>query len=235
MIMSAIPLFQRVASPGKNRTEPSMGKFYYGAMIMPRTSGRAALILAAAICVPLLPFAVIGELPGERWLSANDANSLHFALLGAGLLAADVLLPIPSSIVGTMLGARLGFGAGCAAAFAGMMVGHCLAYGASRHLLRARMGALPDAPTLAALFLSRPVPVLAEALTFAAGAARLSWPQFLMSCGAGNLIYAGALALNGSQLLPGDPLGPGLLLPMLLPVGGWLIWRKLGRGNKPGD
>jgi len=25
------------------------------------------------------------------------------------------------------------------------------------------------------------------------------------------------------------------LLPMLLPVGGWLIWRKLGRRTKPGN
>jgi len=212
-----------------------MGNFCYGAVIMPRTSGRAALILAATVCVPLLPFAVIGELPGERWLSANDANSLHFALAGAGLLAADVLLPIPSSIVGTMLGARLGFGAGFAAAFAGLMAGQCAAYWVSRYVLRRRQGELPAAPTLAAVFLSRPVPVLAEALTFAAGAAHLSWLQFLLSCGAGNLIYAGALALNGSQLLPGDPIGPGLLLPMLLPVGGWLIWRKLGRRTKPGN
>jgi len=212
-----------------------MGNFCYGAVIMPRTSGRAALILAAAVCVPLLPFAVIGELPGERWLSANDANSLHFALAGAGLLAADVLLPIPSSIVGTMLGARLGFGAGLAAAFAGLMAGQCVAYSVSRYVLRRGHGELPATPTLAAVFLSRPVPVLAEALTFAAGAACVSWPQFLISCGAGNLIYAGALALNGSQLLPGDPIGPGLLLPMLLPVGGWLIWRKLGRRTKPGN
>lgn len=204
--------------------------------MMPRTGRRAALIIAAALCVPLVPYFIIGELPGERWLSANDDHAIHFALAGAGLLAADVLLPIPSSIVGTMLGARLGFGAGFAAAFAGMMVGQSAAYLVSRAVLRERNdGALPAAPTLAAVFLSRPVPVLAEAVALAAGAARVSWPQFLLACGSGNAIYAGALALNGSQLMPDAPLSIGLLLPMLLPVAAWLIWRKISRTPHQGN
>ena len=79
---------------------------------MPRNGRQTALIIAAAVCVSSLPFLLVGELPGERWLSANDDHAMRFALAGAGLLAADVLLPVPSSIVGTMLGARLGFGAG---------------------------------------------------------------------------------------------------------------------------
>lgn len=187
------------------------------------------MILTAALCIPLVPFLVIGELPGERWLSASDDQSTRFALVGAGLLAADVLLPIPSSIVGTMLGARLGWGAGWAVTFAGLMAGHSGAYFVSRRLLRQRNDALPEAPTLVALFLSRPVPVLAEALVFTAGAARMSWPQFMVACGSGNLIYAGALTLNGSRLVPDAWMGLGLLLPMLLPVAGWLIWRKIRR------
>jgi uncharacterized membrane protein YdjX (TVP38/TMEM64 family) len=201
---------------------------------MPRTGRQTALIVGVALCVPLLPFIVIGELPGERWLSANDDHAWLFALTGAAVLAADVLLPIPSSIVGTMLAARLGFGAGFAAAFAGMMVGQSAAYFVSRALLRKRAGALPVAPTLMAVFLSRPVPVLAEAVAVAAGAARLSWPQFLLACGAGNFIYAAALALNGAQLLPCDMTGAGLLLPMLLPAMAWLVWRKIRRSPHQG-
>lgn len=204
------------------------------AEMMPRTR-RAAWVIVVALCVPSLPFLLVGELPGERWLSARDGHALQFALLGAALLAADVLLPIPSSIVGTMLGARLGFGAGFAAAFAGMMLGQTLAYAASRHLLRHRRDTLPAAPTLAMVFLSRPVPVLAEAVALAAGAARLGWPQFVLACAAGNAVYAAALALNGAQLLPTAPLGLGLLLPMLLPVAGWLIWRRRRRHPADGE
>lgn len=173
-------------------------------------------------------------MPGERWLSATDAHAGRFALAGAALLAVDALLPVPSSIVGTMLGARLGFLPGFIATFAGIMIGQTCAYAASRWLLRRRAGGLPTAPTLLALFLSRPVPVLAEALALAAGAARLSWRQFLLACGGGNLVYALALALNGAELVPQAPLGPGLLLPMLVPVAAWLAWQRLRRSKPNG-
>jgi uncharacterized membrane protein YdjX (TVP38/TMEM64 family) len=199
-----------------------------------RRAARTVLIITAALCIPLVPFFIIGELPGEQWLSARDDRALAFGLAGAGLLAVDALLPVPSSIVGTMLGARLGFAAGFVAAFGGMMTGQVLAYGVSRWVLRRREQALPSAPTLVAVFLSRPVPVLAEAVAIAAGAARVSWPQFLLACGAGNAVYAGALAMNGAALVPGAPLGPGLVLPMLLPAGAWLIWRALRRNSLDG-
>jgi uncharacterized membrane protein YdjX (TVP38/TMEM64 family) len=182
--------------------------------------------------VPLIPFVLIGELPGERWLSAHDANAWRFALTGSALLAADVLLPIPSSLVGTMLGARLGFLPGTVAAFAGMTAGQFVAYAASRLLFArstADSKAMLSAPTAIAVFLSRPVPVFAEALAIAAGATGLAPARFAAACAAGNLIYAMALAGNGAALLPGSLLGPGLALPMLLPVAGWLAWRRWSR------
>jgi uncharacterized membrane protein YdjX (TVP38/TMEM64 family) len=200
----------------------------YGDAMMPRTA-RAALILGLALCVPLVPFFLVGELPGEHWLSARDGHALHFALAGLALLAADALLPVPSSIVGTMLGARLGWSAGFVTAFAGLMLGQAALYLAGRRLLRRAGDTLPAAPTLAVVVISRPVPVLAEAVAMAAGAARVSVLQFLAACAAGNAVYAGALAINGAQLLPGQPLGLGLLLPLLLPVAGWTIWRALRR------
>jgi uncharacterized membrane protein YdjX (TVP38/TMEM64 family) len=199
-----------------------------------RPALRSLAIITAALCIPLVPFFIIGELPGDRWLSARDDAAGVFAFAGAGLLALDVLLPIPSSIVGTMLGARLGFPAGFAAAFLGMMTGQVVAYAVSRYMMRHRPQALPTAPTLAVLFLSRPVPVLAEAVAIAAGAARVSWTQFLLACGAGNLVYAGALALNGAAMVPGAPMGAGLVLPMLLPAVAWLVWRVLHRRSAKG-
>ena len=170
-------------------------------------AARFVLIITAALCIPLVPFFIIGELPGEQWLSATDEHAVTFALTGAGLLAADALLPIPSSIVGTLLGARLGFAAGFLAAFAGMMTGQVLAYAASRWLLRSREQALPSAPTLVAVFLSRPVPVLAEAVAIAAGAACVSWPQFLLACGAGNPWELRMILSGGAACAPCSFLG----------------------------
>lgn len=188
---------------------------------------RATLVICISLLIPILPFALVGELPGERWLSATDQDALLFALTGGALLSADVLLPIPSSIIGSLLGARLGFIPGFFAAWIGMTLGNLVGYGLGR-LMLSRLGEqLPQAPTTLALFLSRPVPVFAEAVTFTAGAERMALGQFLWICALGNLVYAGALAANGAALLPANLAGPGLILPMLLPVAAWLIWRRL--------
>lgn len=201
---------------------------------MPRYARRIALIVTTAVCVSSLPFMLVGELPGERWLSASDDHAMQFALVGAALLAADVMLPIPSSVVGTMLSARLGFGVGLLAVFVGLMARQSTAYFVSRGLLRKRSVPLPVAPLLAVVFVSRPVPVLAEVVVLSAGAARMNWPMFMFACGSGNLVYAGVLALNGSQWGAEDLIGPGLLLSMLLPVAARLTWRRMRRVDDRG-
>src|SRR5262245_43537492 len=73
---------------------------------------RALSVRALAVLVPLVPFAAIGELPGERWLLASAGDAARFGATGAALLAADLLLPIPSSVIGALLGGRLGLWAG---------------------------------------------------------------------------------------------------------------------------
>ncbi len=196
---------------------------------------RLTIIIIVALLIPIIPFAVIGELPGEQWLSATDDNSLLFGATGCGLLAADILLPVPSSIVGTMLGARLGFLAGVGWTWCGLMLASLLGYGAGRLLPVRTTTDLPQLPSLLVLFLSRPVPVLAEAASFTAGAGRMNLPGFLTATTAGNGLYALALAGNGAALLPDALAGPGLVLPMLLPVAAWLTWRWLAkRGSTAG-
>jgi uncharacterized membrane protein YdjX (TVP38/TMEM64 family) len=186
---------------------------------------RPILLIGIALLIPILPFAVIGELPGERWLSQADESALAFGVVGGGLLAADVLLPVPSSIIGTLLGARLGFLAGFLWCWTGLMLGHLLGYIVGRLLLYPLGNRLPRAPTLWVLFLSRPVPILAEAATFTAGAERLPVASFLAVCAAGNLLYAAALTGSGAALLPAGLTGPGLVVPFAVPAVGWLIWR----------
>lgn len=190
---------------------------------------RLSLLILITLLIPILPFAVVGELPGEQWLSARDDNALLFGLTGMTLLAADVLLPIPSSIVGSLLGARLGFLPGFLCAWSGLVLGNLAGYGAGRLLLARLSPALPRTPTLLILFISRPVPVFAEAVTFAAGAGRMALAPFLAASAAGNGLYALALAGNGATLLPESLTGPGLVLPMALPVAAWLLWRWLSR------
>ena len=192
---------------------------------------RFLLLIVIALLIPIVPFVLIGELPGERWLSATGDDALLFGLTASGLLASDILLPVPSSIVGTLLGARLGFVPGWLWGWAGLTLGSLVGYGAGRLLLSRFATPLPEAPTLLLLFATRPVPVVAEAVTFTAGAERMAFGPFLLASGAGNAIYALVLAGNGATLLPDAWVGPGLIVPLLLPVAAWLLWRWLTKGQ----
>ena len=186
---------------------------------------RQSIIIIIALAVPIIPFVIIGEMPGEKWLSASDDGAWLFALTGSSLLVLDMALPLPSSIIGTLLGARLGLVPGFFTILLGLTTGHSLGYLLGR-LTLSRVGAeLPETPTLLIVFLSRPVPVLAEAVALAAGASTVPFWRFMSVCLAGNIIYAAVLAANGAMLLPDALLGPGLIIPMLLPVMTWAIWQ----------
>lgn len=190
---------------------------------------RALLVLACALLVPLVPFLIVGELPGERWLEAGGQTAPKVAMIGAALLALDVLLPVPSSLLGALLGGRLGFIAGFAATFVGLCASSAIGFLLGR-LVPARLSKATleqDTPSAALLFLSRPIPVFAEATSLAAGATRMPLRLFATVSALGNALYAAALAANGALLLPDGLAGPGLVLPMLVPVAGWLAFRKL--------
>jgi uncharacterized membrane protein YdjX (TVP38/TMEM64 family) len=201
-------------------------------LLIMRAPSRLALVIAVTLLIPIVPFVIVGELPGERWLSAQDTSAVWFGMAGAGLLASDVLLPIPSSIIGTLLGARLGFLSGWFWCWTGLVAGNLIGYLAGRLLFSRFNVHLPQAPTLLVLFVSRPVPVLAEAVTIAAGAGKMRFAQFAFVCVISNGMLAGALAGNGAAYLPDDVTGPGLALPMLLPVIAWLIWQHMVRRQK---
>lgn len=189
---------------------------------------RLAIIIIVSILLPVLPFLVVGELPGERWLSQTDENALLFAVTGSGLLAADILLPVPSSLIGTALGARLGLVNGAAWCWLGLMSGNIIGYLVGQLFPRRFASDLARKPTEAILFLSRPVPVFAEAAAIAAGANRLGWRVFLVPCLLGNALYSLVLCASAALWLPGSWRGPGLVLPMLLPVALWLLWQRSG-------
>jgi uncharacterized membrane protein YdjX (TVP38/TMEM64 family) len=193
---------------------------------------RLTLVIILSMLIVLVPFFVVGELPGERWLSRADDNALLFAVTGCGLLVLDIALPVPSSLVVTAMGARLGFLAGFAWAWLGLMLGNSLGYGFGRLFPERFATRLPLAPTEAVLFLSRPVPVLAEVATMTAGATRLPMWPFVISCALGNAIFAASLCANAALLLPGNWNGPGLVLPMLLPAMAWVVWHGVRRWRR---
>ena len=190
--------------------------------------------MAVMVAVPLVPFAIVGELPGDRWLrGVDDTRGFVIGALGAALLALDVLMPIPSSVVGSLLGARLGFAYGFAFTTLGLIFGHVIGYTLGRVWPRRFRPDVNQPFTLWVVFLSRPVPVLAEAAAIGAGAARLPFWRYLLACLAGDALYAAALCATGAQLLPTNRTAIALVFPMVLPVLTWMVWKLVSRRKKP--
>lgn len=129
------------------------------------------------------------------------------------LLALDVFLPVPSSILSTAAGALLGFAAGLLASTVGMSLGCTLAYGLSRRFgpsLVQRFVTAGELQEVAARFrgsadwavaMMRPIPVLAEASALFAPVAGMPFPRYLLVTTLANLGISAVYAAAGAHAL----------------------------------
>jgi uncharacterized membrane protein YdjX (TVP38/TMEM64 family) len=173
--------------------------------------GRPLLILTLVLAVPVLPFVLFGERL-EGWFSAlfdPPPSPLATWWLIAAALATDVLLPVPSSMLGTLAGAQLGIVGGTTATWTGMTVGALVGFALARRWgrpLAVRLAAADDIDRLDRLaarmgpvliVLTRAVPVLAESSVLLLGVNRLAWRRLLPALLASNLGIAVAYAAFG--------------------------------------
>jgi uncharacterized membrane protein YdjX (TVP38/TMEM64 family) len=207
---------------------------------------RPLLLLAAALLVPVVPFLFLGadlEARVREWLAAEWSPAERFLLI-AGVLATDILLPVPSSAVCTWGGAILGFARGTLASWLGMSVGAIVGFGLARLLGRpfarrlatdadlARTERLLLRYGAAALIATRPVPVFAEACVLLVGVARLPWRRFLPAVLASNLVVSAVYAACGALAREQDTVVLAVLAAALAPLAGvatvrWK-WRRRG-------
>jgi len=185
-------------------------------MIKSRTL-RWILLAGLILAIILVPFFILGARM-DQWISAfiktTARHSLATASVLCTLLASDILLPIPSSIVSTSAGFLLGFPGGFMTSWAGMTIA-CLAgywLGAkSRNKLSSRLMGTDEMRKLEQLNLklgdwfivtARAIPVLAEASVLFAGIGAMPLPRFLMlstlSNAAVSAVYAGTGAYSAS-------------------------------------
>jgi len=166
------------------------------------------LVLIALVLVPFLVFEKQFE-QLSTWLAQGNASGWATAAAIGALLALDVFLPVPSSIVSTGAGVLLGFWRGAAVVWAGMTLGCVIGYafgakaaGAARRLVGeaslAHAGTVMDRHGPWAILLCRPIPVLAEASVVFAGLVRMPWVPFLALTAGSNLGIALAYAAVGA-------------------------------------
>ncbi|WP_207239563.1 3-dehydroquinate synthase [Pseudomonas sp. GW456-L15] len=161
------------------------------------------------------------------FLPTDPVQRLSLALLLVTLLALDVLLPVPSSLVALLAVAALGAIGGYLVIFIGLCLGASLGYwlGAGYfRLLSNWLGLRTWQPGQLAYRLStlslvclRGVPVLAETSVLAAGMQRYPLRQFLLVTTLANAGLALAYAAIGSLLVEQNALLAAILASMVLP------------------
>jgi uncharacterized membrane protein YdjX (TVP38/TMEM64 family) len=67
--------------------------------------------------------------------------------------------------------------------------------------------------------------LLAEAVTFACGTTQMRIVPFLIASAVGNGVNSFVLSANSATLLPETFVGPGLFIPLVLPMFAWLVLR----------
>jgi uncharacterized membrane protein YdjX (TVP38/TMEM64 family) len=171
--------------------------------------GWAGMVIGVLALV-IVPFMIWGERVDE-WTgvfleTAHGKPLLVVSVLG-GLLASDILFPVPSSIVSTGCGMLLGLTVGALTSLAGMVVSCGIGYWLGRICGRPmavkmcgekeldRFEAVSDKFGLWALVIARPVPVLAEVSVLFAGVSKISFSRFMFVTSLSNLgvslVYAG--------------------------------------------
>ena len=160
------------------------------------------------LAVPLIPFIVFGELPGESWVEHPSSTYVFF--IGIIVLGSDIFLPIPSSLIAVFLGARLGFQLGVLAIALGLTLSSTVGYYSGWYFgyplvnryvsekQRQIVSALENKFSYLALAMLRSVPVLAEASILGAGAARLKTGPIFLTVLFANLSLALVYAFFGS-------------------------------------
>ena len=166
------------------------------------------VVLIGLVLVPFFLFETEFNAFAARMTRSDTAIWLASASI-FGLLALDVLLPVPSSIVSTAAGVLLGFGLGAAVIWAGMMVACVLGYaiGARASGLARRFVGEPGLQRADRLVrhygdwtivMCRPVPVLAEASVIFAGLVGAPFGRFFVLTALANLGVAIGYAAFGA-------------------------------------
>lgn len=207
------------------------------------------LPMILVLAVPIVPFLLFGEQVEdvlEDWRRSPPPAAVVAGAVVA-LLATDIFLPIPSSLVSTMAGWELGAPLGAAAAWLGMSLGACVGFvlarqygqplvvwlSRQRDLARTRRLAERFGPAL--LILGRGVPVLAEATVLLVGMHGMSWRRFLPPVLLSNLGLGVAYAAFGQIAERHQWLPLALAVSIALPVLMVAAFRTVAAENPPAN
>jgi uncharacterized membrane protein YdjX (TVP38/TMEM64 family) len=213
---------------------------------MRRATRLLVVLTLAAVAVPLIPFLAFGtrlDLLVADWLEPRPTPAV-LAALEVGVLAADIVLPVPSSMVATLGGAELGIALGTACAFLGMTAGSLAGWSLGKAAGARALARLDAAdrrdlehrqqqlgPLL--VVLTRPLPIVAEAAALVAGGSGMRLVDFLPAAASGNLVIALLWSAAGALGREADSLPLMLVWSLVIPVA--LAWLAVRGRTQPAD
>jgi len=199
-----------------------------------------AAVLMLVIGVPLI-FRDQFMAASDAILAAADERPLAAAAFIIAALTLDLFLPVPNGVTNTLAGAAFGFSVGTLVIWLGLMgaslAGYAFGRWAARPLAQrllgaddvARAHALAERAGPIALILSRPVPVLAEAMAIAAGVAGMSFARFALVMALANMGVAMLFAAIGAAAVEQVSAELLMLGAIGLPLIFWLSWQGIER------
>ena len=206
---------------------------------------RYLLLTSAMMGAFLLLFALAEALKVP--LLTNPSASLAglgalAAPAGVGLLVADVVLPVPSSLVMIANGALFGVTLGTLLSLVGTLGAGLFGFSLGRRggpLLnrlvpaeeQARANDLLKRWGDLAVVATRPVPILAETVAILAGASPMTWGRMMLATAAGALPGSLLYAFTGATAATLD--STFAVFALVLAISGvfWLVGRRTGRGQ----
>ena len=203
------------------------------------------LVVVALLALFLLLFGLVEWLriplltDPSAWLNRGGFVA---ASVGVGLLIADVVLPVPSSLVMVAHGALFGVALGTLLSLVGSVGAALTGFALGRRggaLLekiispeeRLRVERMLERWGALAIVVTRPIPLLAETTASLAGASTMSWRRACVASLAGSLPAALLYALTGAVAASFQ--NGALMFGFVLLVSGvfWLISRRLDSGS----
>jgi len=210
---------------------------------------RYVLITAAMMGFFLITFFVVEALHipilTEPWVIMKQASAVA-ALVGVGLLIADVVLPVPSSLIMVAHGALFGVFVGSMLSLTGSMGAALFGFAIGRRggrLLerlvsaeeRTRVNRLLLKWGALAIVATRPLPILAETVAILAGASPISMTRLLLASLVGSLPPALLYALTGALAASFQNTALMFAIVMLVTGSFWLAshWIDKAGANDP--
>lgn len=201
--------------------------------------------MVIVMAVMLLIFWIVEEIGPSILTDPNpdlltDRGALAAAGLGILLLALDVVLPVPSSVIMLANGALFGVIGGTVLSLAGSLIGVALAFVIGQH--GGRLLASISTPEemaaadrlfrrwgTAAIILSRPLPIIAETIALFAGASSMGATRLMLAATAGLIPTCLAYAAAGAVAMSFDNLALIFGVTCAIAGIGWLIDRRIRR------